>query len=228
MNYNFNDYEKIQDTLLYLGNTFVLKFNVSLASKDKHGNRKFYYSEYQYQSRYPDYGNVVSIKRQFKFYMTIEEVMNYQNSVLITIGDMPMLRGTLTAAARWIQGSSVFGLNPDGQLRILEDARTMMNLGQNSGLLFEPVIIPMPDGTSAKGIRMSINDEKNYVDMEARNFMAFYEIIRSIDMYNAACSIVSSLPMIHDDAAVNRSDIDAQTQEYRQNISKRGTSFFDK
>ena len=228
MNYNFNDYEKIQDTLLYLGTSFVLKFNVSLASKDRYGNRKFYYSEYQYQSKYSNYGNVVSIKRQFRFYMTIEEISNFQNNVLITVGDMPMLRGVLTTAARWIQGDAIFGLNPDGQLRILEDVRTMMNLGQNSGLLFEPVIIPMPDGTSAKGIRMSINDEKNYVDMEARNFMAFYEIIRSIDMYNAACSIVSSLPMTHDDASVNRSDIDAQTQEYKRDISKRGTSFFDK
>ena len=228
MNYNFNDYEKIQDTLLYLGNTFALKFNVSLASKDKYGNRKFYYSEYQYQSRYPNYSNVVSIKRQFKFYMTIEEVMNYQNSILITVGDMPMLRANLTTAAKWLQDISIFGLNPDGQLRILEDVKTIMNLGQNSCLLFEPIVIPMPDGTSAKGIRMNINDEKNYVDMEAQNFMAFYEIIRSIDMYNAACSIISSLPMTHNDVAINRSDIDAQVQEYRQNISKRGTGFFDK
>ena len=228
MSYNFNDYEKIQDTIMYLGTSFALKFNVILASKDKYGNRKFYYSEYQYQSRYPDYGNVVSIKRQFKFFMTIEEVMNYQNSVFITVGDMPMMRANLTTAAKWLQDSSVFGLTPDGQLKILKDARTQMNLGQNSGLLFEPVIMPMQDGTYAKGIRMSINDEKNYVDMEARNFMGFYEIIRSIDMYSTACSIIASLPMIHEDTAVNRSDVEAQTQEYKQNISKKGTSFFDK
>lgn len=223
---SFNDYEKVQDTLMFLGSKFVLKFNVSLASKDKYGNRKFYYSEYQFESKYLNYGNIVSIKRNFKFYITIEEIMNYQNNVFITIGDMPMLRANLTTAAKWLQDQSIFGLNPNGQLSILQDVSTQMNLGQNSALLFEPVVIPMPDGTSGKGIRMSINDPKNYADMEARNFMGFYELIRNIDMYNAACSIISSLPMTHEDTAINRSDIDMQTTEYKQNISKKG--FFDK
>ena len=224
---SYNDYEKVQDTLLFLGSTFVLKFNVSLATKDRHGNRKFYYSEYKYQSRYSDYGNVVSVKRQIKYYITIEEMANFQNNVMITTGDMPMLKNILTIAAKWLNDNSIFDLNPDKKLMIKQDVSTQMNLGQNSALMFEPVIIPMMDGTSAKGIRMYINDTKNFVDIEARNFMAFYEIIRTIDMYSAACAVLASLPMTHDDAEVNRADFESSAAEQRQDYQKK-PGFFDK
>ena len=72
----FNEYEKVQDTLLFLGSSFVLKFNVVLASKDKFGNRKFFYHEYKYSSKYNDTGNVISVKRNMRYYLTIEEMID--------------------------------------------------------------------------------------------------------------------------------------------------------
>ena len=74
---------------------------------------------------------------------------------------------------------------------------------------------------------MYINDMKNYVDMDLRNFMGFYELIRSIDMYTAACAVIASLPMTHDDASVNRADFENEAEQQRAGREKK-PGFFDK
>lgn len=224
----FNDYERVQDTLMYLGSSFVLKFNVALANKDRFGNRKFFYKEYNYSSKYSDYGNIVSVKRNIRYFLSIEEVNNFDNGIIIAQSDMPMLRGAVTESARWLQTEDVFGMNKGNQLTILQDVSCQIMVGNNSALRFEPVVLPMQDGTSQRGIRMYINDMKNYVDMELRNFMGFYELIRSIDMYTAACAVIASLPMTHDDASVNRVDFESEAKEQRDWKSNRKPGFFDK
>lgn len=223
----FNDYEKVQDTVMFLGSSFVLKFNIILANKDKYGNRKFFYKEYKYSSRYSDFGDVLSVKRTMKYFITIEEMNNYANSILITQGDMPMLRGAVTEAAKWLQTEEVFGINKGNQLTILQDVSCQIMVGNNAALRFEPVIYPYQDGTLSRGIRMYINDMKNYVDMDLRNFMGFYELIRSIDMYTAACAVIASLPMTHDDASVNRADFENEAEQQRAGREKK-PGFFDK
>ena len=41
-------YEKISDDVCFLGNNALLRFNVSLARKDKSNNRNHYHTEYVY------------------------------------------------------------------------------------------------------------------------------------------------------------------------------------
>lgn len=223
----YQEYDKVSDTLMYLGSRFSVKFNVQLSTKDKYGNRKFFYSEYKYQSKYTDYGNVVSVKRNIKCFLSIEEVGNFQNNVLILRGDMPLLRANVTTAAKWLQDKAIFDINKGGQLAIMKDVSCRMQVGENAALMFEPVIIPLANGTSQQGIRVYISDIKNFVDVDARNFMEFYELIHNLDMYTAACAVISALPMTHEDAEVNRSDFESSAAEQRANYHKK-PGFFDK
>ena len=45
-------YERISDTVMWFSMDWCLKFNVSLAKKDSKGHRKFFYKEWQYDSKY--------------------------------------------------------------------------------------------------------------------------------------------------------------------------------
>ena len=225
----FNEYEKIQDVLCYLGSSFVLKFNVVLASKDKYGNRKFFYKEYEYFSKYIDTKSVVSVKRNFRFFISIEEINNYQNSLIIGLADMPLLRGALTEGAKWLESDDVFGINKGKQLYIKQDVFRLIKLVSNSdlGLRFEPLIYVDQFGAEQRGIRMYINDIKNYTDLTRRDFLQFYELISRMNMYETACAVLASLPMTHDDASVNRSDFEDEASEQRTNRNNGKKGFFD-
>ena len=224
----FNEYEKVQDTILFLGSSFVLKFNVVLASKDKFGNRKFFYQEYSYQSKYNDTGKVISVKRQIKYYLTIEEMANFNNNILITQGDMPKLRGALTEAVKWLHSNEVFGINKGKHLVIMKDEMVQTPIGDSQALRFEPLVYPDQMGKEQKGIRMYINDMSNFVDLSERNFMSFYEICRGMNMYQAACAVIASLPMDHKDAAVNRTDFEAEAEQQRfDRMKPKKPGFFD-
>ena len=222
-----NDYEKVQDTLMYLSKEWKVCFNVVLASKDKKGNRKFFYSEYQYQSKYIDSGKVVSVKRNFRASISIEQIGNFKNSVLINRGDMPILRNVVTQAVSWLADSNVFGVK-EKQLRILQEVHSQCNIGQNSAVRFEPLLMVDEFNQLQPAIRMYINDERNYLDIEAKDFYSFYELLRTFDFYGSACAVIAGLPINHEDAAVNRMDVefDVETAVKERWTKKKG--FFDK
>lgn len=223
-----NDYEKVQDILMYFGKDWKICFNVSLATKDKLGNRRFFYKEYQYQSKYLDTAKVVSVKRYFNSYITIEQISNKDNSILISRGDMPILRNVVTEATSWLSSNDVFGTDKDNKLKILISANTQCNIGSNAAIRLEPVIYYNEYNiTSSPGIRMSINDERNYIDIEAKDFYSFYELLRTFDFYGSACAVIAGLPITHDDASINRSDIEAEIDSRFNNYQKK-PGFFDK
>lgn len=222
---SYSDYEKVSDTLMYLGQRFAVKFNVALSTRDKYGNRKFFYKEYRYGNKNNE--NVVSIKRNILCNLSIEEVGNFQNVVFVTRSDMPILRGNTTTAAKWLQNNEVFGINKGGKLAILQDVSVQTQLNNSTAIRFEPVIFPLQNGEFCRGIRIYINDLKNFVDADERNFMEFYELIRSLDMYTAACAVIAAIPLTPEDAEVNRIDFENSAQEQRESYIKK-PSFFDK
>lgn len=225
----FNDYEKVQDLLMYLGKEWKVTFNVLLGSKDRMGNRKFFYSEYQYQSRYIDVSKVVSVKRNFKTFMTIEQINNYQNSIMITRADMPILRNVVTEATSWLTNSNIFGLDKDGKATILTDVSSQCNIGSNSAVKFEPMLLLDQYNVLQPGIRMYINDERNYINVESRDFYSFYELLRTIDFYTAGCAVIAGLPITHEDAAINRSDLEIEAEhQFDLNKNTKKPGFFDK
>ena len=232
----FNDYERICDTLMYLSKEWRLTYTVSLSNKDRYGNRKFFYSEYKYQSKYNNYGDIVSVKRQFKGYLCIENIGNYKNSVVIMPGDMPLFRASIISAVRWLNNGEIFVLNQEKKLTISQEVATQCQMGNYGAIKLEPVIIPNQNNELSPGIRMYINDDRNYFDIESRDFMAMYELLRNFDFYVAACSMIASLPMTSDDAAVNRSDLESEMDARREDYNRSsnygkgnvGKGFFDK
>lgn len=202
-------YERISDTVMWFSNDVCLKFNVSLAKKDAKGRRRFFYKEWVYDSKYSDTGDVISIKREIRCYLSIDNIRqnNGQGNVMIERGDLPMLRSKVTEAASWVGNPDVFkvvGNDDNKKLQIMSDASCVMNLGNRSALMFEPVILTYENSDLAPGIRMSIGDTRNFIDIPINTFMEFYEFLRTFDMYTAACAVIASIPMSKEDAEMLR------------------------
>ena len=161
--------------------------------------------------------------------MTIEQINNYQNSVMITRADMPVLRNVVTEATSWLTNSNIFGLDKDGKATILTDVSSQCNIGSNSAVKFEPMLLLDQYNVLQPGIRMYINDERNYINIESRDFYSFYELLRTIDFYTAGCAVIAGLPITHEDAAINRSDLEIEAEhQFDLNKNTKKPGFFDK
>lgn len=229
--HDFMKYERISDTLLWFNSDVCLKFNVSLAKKDKKGSRKFFYKEWIYDSKYADTGDVISIKREIRCYLTIDNIRQNSNGIMIERGDLPMLRTRVSEAAGWLTSQDVFKyVGKENKLQIMSDIACGMNLGDRSALRFEPVVLTFMDSAQEPGIRMSIGDTQNFIDVKTTTWMEFYELLRTLDMYTAACAVIASIPMSREDAQALRGSIGNIGGERSTGAATQGRSqsFFDK
>ena len=230
-----NEYERVTDTLIWFNRDVCLRFNVQLASKDVKGNRKFFYKEWKFDSKYRDTGDVVSVKRDIRSFLTIDNIRDNNLGIMIERGDLPMLRAKVNEAASWITSrKDVFGfVGKDRQrLQVMADVHCEMNVGNRSGLMFEPIVLTYENSSQEPGIRMSMGDTKNFVDISVKVFMDFYELLRTFDMYGAACAVIASLPFNHKDAEANRNvlnNIGGKGSDYgaAQNPYPKMKNYFD-
>lgn len=229
---NYNNYEKISDTILFLNNDWRVTFNVKLAYKDKRGERQFYYQEYGYkQTKYNGINNVISIKRNFESYIIIENMADKNNNILIRKPDMVGLKNCLKICLKWLTdtNSNIFAINNDKNMYVANATSCMCQIGENGALRFEPLVIPGNDKDEA-GIRLYINDERNYTEITTKGFFDFYESLINFNFHIAACAMIASIPFVPDDVAVNRKDMETGMIGIakEENARRNGKSFFDK
>ena len=144
-----------------------------------------------------------------------------------------MLRAKVGEAASWITGPAIFknvGKDDNTRLQIMTDVHCDMNIGDRSALRFEPVVLTYESSAQEPGIRMSMGDTQNFVDIKPTTFMEFYEILRTIDMYTAACAVIASIPMDKEDADSLRGSIGniGGERKFGATSHTKESSFFDK
>ena len=79
--------DKVSDDVYAIGPNVILKFNVSL-SKTSQGKRYHFHKEYEYPSKDIKNQNLVTIKRSFDYYLSIENMQKDSNGnkLFIRIG----------------------------------------------------------------------------------------------------------------------------------------------
>lgn len=192
---SFLNYDKISDTLIYLTNDVVLRFNVNLAKKSKDNKRVPFHSEYAYTTaKYGTPQTIYSIKRNFTYYFTIDDTRDFMNNVLLRAQDVFMLLYLLNhQVLPWFMGNNrIFGFNKQNQLNIIgKYTQVEFPLNDYKYMMFLPIILTYEDGTSKEGVRMIINQQNNAVDIDINKFFEFYYTIKNTDMYNAALSMIN-------------------------------------
>ena len=186
----FGDLDKVSDDIMFFGSGVTLRFNVILSKRKEDGTRDFMHKEYGYPSKFLDKQYSYSVRRSFDFYLSIDIKDNFDDSVQIRAKDIIILRTKLNETIRWF--GTLFKLK-NKKLQIIGhfDPIVVPNLSMGRWIKFVPIIIEYDNGQQKEGIRMMINSDTTYVDVNIDRFMEFIYYISSIDMYQAALGVLS-------------------------------------
>lgn len=243
------DYDKISDDLCMLGFNTVLRFNVILSKSTQDGKRYHFHHEYEYDTnKYTDTKNLITIRRQFDYYLSIENFrqneFGQKEFIMIRIQDILYVREQLKKATEWFRSSeyaNLYGMkgNMTILLRTVEPIH-ILGLAGDKYISLEPCVISYEEGKSISGIRMFLSSNNNYIDMSVDKFMGVVYLIDSINMYESAQLLINYLQRpeygtnLHsfgnnkNVSEVEEGCIEVKTESRRIENNKKQKSFFDK
>jgi len=241
-------YEKISDDVYYIGNNAVLKFNVSLAHKAEDGTRYPYHKEYEYSSsKYSniDY-NLVTMKRNFDYFISIENAKktdsNDKEYIMIRIEDMYYVLNQLKMAYRWFTDKEFINLYKyDDKKKMIifnrPDSICISNLAMDKYIKLDPIVLEYSNGVQQGGIRMTLSNEGNYVDIGIPKFEGLLYTLSTFNMYECAQNVINYLqrPELGTNSYKFNNAQDTSNSGYVEGGNNRqikanskGKSFFDK
>lgn len=183
------DYDKISDDLCWLGNKCIVRMVVKLANKGKDGTRYHFHKEFKYENNYTNKKEVMSIRRSFEYYISIDSLEN-RSSVIITIKDILLLRMQLGEVFKWFYDNT-FAIKND-KLIILNKKKPIIVDGLVGGkyLIFEPIVYLDYEEKQSKGVRITL-DKDTFTDIPVNVFAGFMYVMNSIDMFTAAQNMIN-------------------------------------
>lgn len=242
--FDYIDYEKISDDLMFIGNSTILRLNVVLAKPDSRDQtRRHFHKEYAYStSKYSDKDVVVTMRRSFEYYLSIDKLDAREYSTMIRIQDIMLVRMKIHEVLNWFT-SEVFGMK-NNQLYIFKhpEPAVVSGLVENKSIIFEPVVITWDDGSQEQGVRMTLTDSNMYIDIPIGKFYGFAYIIDSINMFESAQLLVNYLgrPELGtnlcefeqnaylNDTKLPQKEVDIVAKERQIQSKERKKSFFDR
>lgn len=210
--------DKVSDDVYAIGPNVILRFNVSL-SKVSGGKRYHFYKEYEYPSRgISEPSSLVTIKRSFDFYLSIENMQkdNNGNKVFIRIGpqEYMLFKRGLEETISWFTDAKYAKLfaYDKGKLILVAPIPEFKipNLPMQKYIEFRPIIIEKGIANADKepGVRIELGDPSSYIDINLDRLMGLYYIISCFNMYQAALSIVNYIE--RPEFGTNRFNIESQ------------------
>lgn len=189
----FETYDRITDTVMYISDNITLEFVLSLSKKMKSGDRNFFHSDITYNSERYLGTELHSIKRQMNsYYFVLNNKEVFSNGFLIRPQDQELLIMFINNnILPWFfdNNRNAFQL-VKGKLALKEYTQMIYTQSELKYISFDPCIISYEDDTYDKGIKLGINGN-NICELSVDKFMGFYSIIKNTDMYGAACSLAN-------------------------------------
>lgn len=228
------NYEKLQDDIYYIGGGIYLRLNVVLAKKDKDGNRRFFVSNYRYSSKYVDKGKVITMRRSFDYYLTIECTSDNTQNIIIRVQNMILLKAKIKEVTKWFSDSNVFGIR-NNKLVISKKVSVMIDgFPMEKFITLEPVIINYDDSSVQRpGVRFMVNN-MIFTDMAIENFYGLAYLIDTLNLYQSAQILTSSIGVIENPRTMEFNDEEEIVEEPNVNGTdgrkprKLNKSYFDK
>ena len=237
MNNNIDpiDYEKLTDDVYYMGGGIHLRLNVILARQRKDGTRRHFISNFKYASKYVDKGKVITMRRSFDYYLTIDCVDDMTQSIMIRIQNMILFKSKLKDATKWFSDSTVYGIKRNKLVILKKVSSTIEGLASGKYITLDPIVIDKEDNTQRPGIRVGLSGSL-YTDMSIENFYGLVYLVDTFNMYQSAQLLVASIGVIECDNIIEYND-DIEEGEIPENIKAidgrkpknlKKKSFFDK
>lgn len=197
----YSDIETVSDLLLRLNQELSLKMNVRFGHTNmKTNERESYIKGYLIDGqRYPDNPRVVSIKRDFDYYLSIESWSNRTMYFQMRPVNMISVLNAFNRAYNWLvneklwkyRDNTLYLINEPDEIFIYNLYPKDVTVGIKATVMYDD------QGNFCRGIRLTIGDRLNFSDIGMNNFGAMCYILKTLDMYTAACTIVNSLPSVY-------------------------------
>jgi len=193
----FGNYEKIVDEIYPLGQGYTLRFNVILSRRYEDGTRHSFHTEYTYNSnKYSEPYTLVTLKRQFECYLSIEgkDEFGDKEFIMIRMQDMIIVQNNFNRALNWLNASAeIFG-KYKGNLVVVNRPEPIVirDLALGKYIMLEPVILTynnMPE----MGVRMTLSADDRYIDITFSKYMGLVYLLNNMNMYLAAQEAVNYL-----------------------------------
>lgn len=197
------DYEKITDDVYYLGGGIYLRLNVILAKKTKDGNRRHFVSNYKYASKYVDKGKVITMRRSFDYYLTLDNKIDNNQNIMIRVQNMILFKNKIKEATKWFSDSNVFGIRRDKLMILKKVSLNITDLPAGKYITLEPVVIDYEDDTQKPGIRVTLSGSNVFSDMSIENFYGLVYLVDTFNMYQSAQLLVASIGIIEEPRTVD-------------------------
>lgn len=220
----FNDYDKITDTVMWIGPRVNLKFNVSLKYKSASGEYRPFHSEFKSYIKATD-REFLSISLYQNSYFSINSIKgSFEDNVILRVNDLVVLKMLYeNTILPWFIGKKrVFSYNKDNKLIISGKFQNDVQLptSDNKYLGFLPIINTYENGDQKEGLRIIINRQDNFVDVSIDKMFELFYYLCNTDILNAAIGLLNYV----------------KTQPYGENLKevnkkpseKTHNSYFDK
>lgn len=223
--------DKVSDDVYAIGPNVILKFNVSL-SKTSQGKRYHFHKEYEYPSKDIKNQNLVTIKRSFDYYLSIENMQKDSNGnkLFIRIGpqEYMLFKKGLEEAISWFTDSKYAKLfaRDKGKLVLVSPIPEFKipNLPLRNYIEFTPIIIErgMAEADKEPGVRITLSDPSKFIDINLDRLMGLYYIVSCLNMYQAALTMVNYIQ--RPEFGTNRFIMSDQHLSYPEDGTRYGSS----
>lgn len=197
---NFEDYDRVVDTLLYLTDSITLSF-ITVMSSRVNGVRRFCHSETHATNN--------SIKRSMRFYFSIDDKTAFGEGIVLRPGDVQIL--TMLVEKKifpwYFSEESIYKIIEDKLVLIKSVDKVDFIQSEYKFLSFTPIVYQSDDNSYKQGIRMYMNRQEDFIDMDIDKFMSFYGILKNTDMYAAANVALTYAKTGSNDINVWQSDV---------------------
>lgn len=188
------DYEGLTDTVYSLSSNIKLNFTVKLAVPDKIGNRSFIaHKEFEfYGNKYTNKPKVISLKREFDYYLYFSDFSDKDLFVQIRLENMIIVQAVVQTLVNYFLDDSNWGVVKN-RLTIKKKINPMtVDLFMDKWISFEPIVILNDETmTEAKGLRLYLSSDDKYVDLTFNKFMGLAYTLISMNMYQSAITMLN-------------------------------------
>lgn len=202
----FDQYEKISDDIFSLGNNAIIRFSVQLARYNRDtGERSSFHSEYGYHIPKKSKYELLTIRRSYDYFMTIENIYAPKNNDIdlqkayIRIGpsEFMNIKFTLNKVLAWFNSQEYANLyaykSNELIMRPPIPTEEIQNMSMGKWLRFEPCVITRFDQSQECGVRIFLSDENNYVDINIDKLMGLIYTFSCFNMIQSAQLMINYL-----------------------------------
>lgn len=183
----FEDYNKLSDVMLNLGDKGVVKICVTLNYITLEKRKQNFHREVQSNSGF-------SMARNFQYYATIEKMGSDYSGVMIRTQDVLLLIRKLKEVEKWFVESKTFVIKNKKLITLPTKSIVLDGLAANKKIWFDPIVVQFDESSPVSpGIRLTLNESDIYIDMEANKFFSLLYTFETTPLFIAAQGLVNYL-----------------------------------